>query len=281
MTISDAPVPHTTDLPFNRWGCQQEAHYVEFRRRADGYVVSFNRLATFFISRHSTNICCWPDKGTTNAELEHLHRQTVVPLASSLQGRLVLHAGAVQFGSRSICFAGDPGAGKSTLTAYLAANGRPFLADDSVEITLGIGGAHFAQPGVAAVRLWQDSADAILAANERGAAVLGFTDKLRIERSDHLRHSRTATAVKAICFLRKEPPEASGLHLKGITASEALLELGKHSFWLDSSDHDSSAKLFEKRANLVAAVPCFWMSYPRQYNYLPQVHELLESCFAE
>jgi hypothetical protein len=54
----------------------------------------------------------------------------VVPFASALQGKVVLHAAAVRCGSAAVAFTGASGAGKSTIAGALGALGLPRLADD-------------------------------------------------------------------------------------------------------------------------------------------------------
>lgn len=53
-----------------------------------------------------------------------------VPLASALQGKVVLHASAVRCPHGVVAFIGESGVGKSTLAAHLSALGFPRLAED-------------------------------------------------------------------------------------------------------------------------------------------------------
>jgi hypothetical protein len=58
----------------------------------------------------------------------------MAPIFSAVLGRLVLHASAVQFAEQVVGFVGRTGAGKSTLSEFLAGRGRPFASDDLLPI---------------------------------------------------------------------------------------------------------------------------------------------------
>ncbi len=60
---------------------------------------------------------------------------TVAALALSGTGRLPLHASAIELDGRAVLFAGKGGAGKSTLTAELLAEGARLLGDDLSVLT--------------------------------------------------------------------------------------------------------------------------------------------------
>jgi hypothetical protein len=77
----------------------------------------------------------------------------VLPLAASLQGLEIFHAGAVATAAGVLALAGPSGAGKSTLTAALvAAGGGRFFADDVLALELGPAGP-LAFPGAALIGL--------------------------------------------------------------------------------------------------------------------------------
>jgi hypothetical protein len=78
-------------------------------------------------------------------------------LGSLLQqiGELILHGSAVSFGQHCALFLGNAGSGKSTLAAAFQQQGRQVLSDDLV-FTDKQGQI---QPGIAQLKLWQDSID--------------------------------------------------------------------------------------------------------------------------
>ena len=75
----------------------------------------------------------------------------VLPLAASIQGLEIFHAGAVATAAGVIALAGPSGAGKSSITAAIvAAGGGRFYADDVLAVELRDGGL-IAFPGTATI----------------------------------------------------------------------------------------------------------------------------------
>ena len=78
------------------------------------------------------------------------------------RGLLTLHASAVAVNGGAIAFVGEKGVGKSTTTAALTMRGHKLLADDVVAIASGGSGeALKVSSGLAVVKLWPDSVEAL------------------------------------------------------------------------------------------------------------------------
>lgn len=75
-------------------------------------------------------------------------------------GLVPLHAAAVEVDGEALILAGPSGVGKSTLAAAFWRRGHRLLADDIAPFALTEGGA-LLMPGLARVRLWQDSLEAV------------------------------------------------------------------------------------------------------------------------
>ena len=80
------------------------------------------------------------------------------------QGKLVFHASAIETGSGALVFMGISGRGKSTLAASFATNGFRFLTDDGLTVEEG-NSRYQVQPSHPSIRLWQDSQEALVAAD--------------------------------------------------------------------------------------------------------------------
>lgn len=85
-----------------------------------------------------------PDGGTVRSadvrahpvrRLRLLHAQ-VLPLAATLQGHEVLHAGAIAWADVAIALIAPSGAGKSSLVAHLVVRGAEFVTDDALALTV-------------------------------------------------------------------------------------------------------------------------------------------------
>ncbi|MBI5105238.1 MAG: hypothetical protein HZB46_09700 [Solirubrobacterales bacterium] len=120
----------------------------------------------------------------------------VLPLAATLRGYEIFHAGAVVApGGRAGLFCAGSGVGKSTLMARLVGHGAGFLADDAVAVEL-TGGLPLAHPGPALVHLY-----------ERDVPLLGDDTPLR--RIEGFRSMKAALAPAAVA----DPTPIGGLHL--------------------------------------------------------------------
>ncbi|AGA92236.1 hypothetical protein Thimo_3580 [Thioflavicoccus mobilis 8321] len=73
------------------------------------------------------------------------------------QGRLPLHASAVEQEGGGIAFCGHSGAGKSTLATALNRRGLALLCDDVGVVVPNADGAPLFYPGFPRVKLWQDA----------------------------------------------------------------------------------------------------------------------------
>ena len=73
------------------------------------------------------------------------------------RGSSTLHGSAVSLGGDGVAFVAAGGTGKSSLAAFLAANGDPLITEDLLALSWRDGAA-FAEPAVAQLRLWPEVA---------------------------------------------------------------------------------------------------------------------------
>jgi hypothetical protein len=123
----------------------QELHRLSFPRqgidsvywrngRPGRYRLYWSDAGTFDLDTRRRCVTCYPLPGASPAAIEEVLRG---PLCSFLlldRGFEPLHAGAVLLRRQCVAFAGQPGAGKSTLIGYLVAHGARFFADDVVAL---------------------------------------------------------------------------------------------------------------------------------------------------
>ncbi|MBU0724725.1 MAG: HPr kinase [Alphaproteobacteria bacterium] len=77
------------------------------------------------------------------------------------RGLLPLHASCVEFEGRVIAFAGQSGAGKSTIAALLLSQGARLLSDDITVIDVHAAGGPVMLPSFPRQKLWRDTIDAL------------------------------------------------------------------------------------------------------------------------
>ena len=60
-----------------------------------------------------------------------------------------------------------------------------------------------------------------------------------------------------------------------LNAAEALAQLIQHAFILDVEDRARLKAHFGRLGELAASVPCYALDYPRDYQHLPKVIEMV------
>ncbi len=212
------------------------------------------------------------------AERRKLERGGVKLLLRQLNGKLALHASAVELAGRALVLAGPSGRGKSTLAAALCKHGAKLVADDAVAIDLVDGSAfvtateseHWLDPAsLRALQLVTDADEgtktpvaAPSVSGERTIPVAGIVALSWCESSSNERESVTRlTSASGV--------EAFGCLLPNIVR-----------FVLD--DAGLLRRELDGLQALVASVPVHVLERPRDFEQLPAVVDMLATmCLKE
>ena len=186
--------------PFHEWIFPDGTLWTRFYHTGEGYLLRFPNLGDFDISADGRAVRARPAPGISEDTMQHLYLNQVMPLALSKQGRIVFHASAVETGNGAIAFLGESGRGKSTLAASFAAGGQRFLTDDALLLDPTEGG-YLVQPSHPSIRLWDDSQEALLAADAELAPPVQYTPKARILSGDTLPFCNAARRLRRVYFL--------------------------------------------------------------------------------
>jgi len=254
--------------PFHIWTFQDGTEWLHFFRTASGYLLRFPGLAEFTVSRDGTEVSSRPLNATPEATIQHLYLNQVLPLAWSRQKKLVFHGSAVEVGGGAAAFLGESGRGKSTLAASFAVNGARFLTDDGLFVEQ-VEGRWMAHPSHPSVRLWEDSQTALIGGDAELAPSVGYTSKARILADQALAFCDEARELKRVYFLQDGGAEEAAIG--PMNATEALVELTKHSFLLDIEERELIAYHFDRLAGMVQNRIFFKLDYPRDYLRLGDV----------
>jgi len=196
----------------------------------------------------------------------------VLPLALSRAGKLVFHASAVEIDGEAVAFVGESGRGKSTLAASFATGGYRFLTDDGLVIEERPVG-YRVLPSHPSIRLWEDSQEALIDPATRVAERLPFTPKARFLAGAEIAFCDEPRLLRHIYFLGDGA--APGVTIAPVRASEALVELVKHSFLLDIQATELIASHFDQLARLVNERIYFRLDYPRRFDALGEVRRAI------
>ncbi len=257
-------------VAFHEWRCADESVWCSFHRIDNSYLLRFPDNADFRINPKSIEIQCFPVPGTTNATINQLYLNQVLPLVQSLTGESVFHAGAIVVNDLAIAFVGVSGRGKSTLTASFSSNFHEFLTDDGLQIMPTENG-YRAFPSHPSIRLWEDSQAAILGPTVEAEEPLEYTDKLRFPAGSQMPHRAVPCPLHRMYFLG----DASVLQIKfsKLSPQEAMVELIKHSFILDVENREIMAKHFDAISKLCTQGIFYRLDYPRSYDQLANLRQ--------
>lgn len=261
-----------------KWELPTGETFFLVRRSADGLLLRFPETldASYRPVEGAVDLRPWPRVGV--GTVRHLLLDHVLPRLEACRGHLVLHAAAVGDDRGAILLAGQGGAGKSTLAASFWAAGYEVLSDDCLLLGPRADGFEVI-PSYPGLRLWPDSlaATAPLAQPDQGPQPAGRKARLPIV-SGRLQRFR----LRAMFVLRHAMESGAGdrLVVNQVRRSRACVELLKHTFMLDPSDHDVLERHFLMAGDVAEAVPLFELVYPRQFDGLSAVRRAVEEAAA-
>jgi len=258
--------------PFHVWTFPDGTVWTCFYRNGSDYLLRFPELADFEIASNGNTVRCWPVPGISEYTVQHLYLNQVLPLVLGKQGKLVFHASAIETVFGALVFMGESGRGKSTLAASFATNGFRFLTDDGLSVEEENNG-YQVQPSHPSIRLWQDSQEALVAADVPIAPPVQHTSKARFLAGGDIAFCVEARPLQRVYFLGEST--ASAVEFQPMGPSEALIELVRHSFLLDIEEQAMLARHFDRLARLVSTPIFYRLDYPRRYEDLALVRQAI------
>lgn len=262
--------------PYHQWVLPDGTVWTAFYRHGPDYLLRFPGLADFVVRADGRDVTCLPSPDATKSTVEHLYLNQVLPLALSRQGRLIFHASAVDTKHGAVTFMGKSGKGKSTLAASFATSGYRFLSDDGLIIEDGCEGEYMVLPSHPSIRLWEDSERALLG-NGAVSPPVQYTSKARVLADDVILFCDEPQPLHRMYFLGEGL--ASEATFARMSASEALIELVKHSFVLDVDARDAIASNFDRMSRMGRLPIYYRLDYPRRFDTLSDLRQaILKHC---
>src|SRR5215469_2762240 len=195
------------------WTLPDGTPWLEIGRQARGYLLRFQELVDFAVSRDAREIVCYAASDTPSETVRHLLLDQVLPLVLSSQGQLVVHGSAVLTPTGTIAFVGDSGSGKSTLASSFTEDGMAVLTDDCLLLEEKEG-CLTAIPSYPGVRLWPNMADAVVGKGRALAEVAHYTEKKRVNRSAGILFSTRPAKLRRMYFLAPSEEHEQIAHVK-------------------------------------------------------------------
>ena len=264
--------------PFHHFTFDDGTVWTEFFRTRGGYLLRFPGLADFDVSADGKVVVAHPTAEIDAVTLEHLYINQLVPLALSRQGRPAYHASVITVPGGAVAFLGKTGMGKSTLAASFALDEAAFLTDDALLIEETGTGCR-AMPSHASLRLWDDSVDALIDADNPQADPISYSSKTRLLAGESLTYSEEPQPLLAAYVLERS--DTAVVSIQTLTGLDRYIAWLGNSFLLDIEDHELLAKHFEWTHRISGVVPTFTLDYPRDYGILPDVRDAVRRHIAD
>jgi len=207
-----------------------------------------------------------PSPGVPQDTRDHFLADQVLPRVLAHEGRLVVHGAAVDVGSQAILILGHSGQGKSTLAASFAQAGFALLGDDATVVSRR-GDRCFVRAVYPSLRLLPDSIGALYSEAPDTGSVAHYTPKRRVR----LPQMRKGEAALAAIFVIESPSRDSAIVTEPLSIAQSCLALITNSFALDPSDLELAREKMEEASACAREVPAFALSYPRDFQRLPDV----------
>jgi hypothetical protein len=256
----------------HEWRDREGDSWLRISRCGGDYHLAFDVSVAFLVS--GRDVTWSADASIPPQTLRHLLLDQVLPLAMSGQGAFVLHGSAVSIGGRAALFVGESGRGKSTLAAWLAANGHVALADDCLRIEEREGGV-FVAPAYPSLRVWPDTARHVC--HDAAATLTQVAHYSRKLRMDVANAGDAPVPVERIYLLRAargRDPEID----RSIAAS--IVDLVSFVFRIDVTRRDILARDFSTASRLVEGSLVRYLDVPRSLDALPRVAQLIRADMA-
>jgi hypothetical protein len=232
-----------------------------------GLVMRFPRLVDFVVSPGEKSISCLVRRKIPGNTMRHFFLDHVLPAYLSL-GRLVLHASAIRVSDKSaIAFLGGSGSGKSTLAACFWKKGFPVIADDCVVIEQR-DGLLMCVPSYPGLRLWDDSAKAVLTSRQKRSTLAHYTTKSRF-RNSRMEDGFDGRPLPLSRIYWLEPAvraKTAGIHIRPISGSQGLIQLLQSSFRLDFVRPKPLTEEFSRLARIAESKLLYGVTFPRDFR---------------
>ena len=189
------------------------------------------------------------------------------------RGLIVLHGNSININGKGVCFVGNRGFGKSTISAGLYFKGYPIVSDDVTAIKFENSRAYLV-PGFGRIKLWTDSVKA-LGLEPQDLPLVHPNFKKREYLIDE---SLSTQLVPLECVYVLGVAEK--LTIEALSPSEALFKIMQNSyctrFGREMYNTLSAVKHFQQCSTLVKYTKAFSLKRTKDLTSLPKLISLIE-----
>jgi hypothetical protein len=257
--------------------------------------LSWNDLFEFFIASDGRSIVCGPrgdalseayntraiDRG--NDALSEADISDLLSYAFSFAlsfallriGDEALHATVIESAGQAIGFLGNSGAGKSTLASHFLRKGSRLVTDDLLRVTFRDQSV-IAHPGPQRIKLLPESAAEFMQGAGCTVSMNAFTMKRLIVPAGDQRMDR-GVPLRALYLLDclEKIDESNSVGAERLRSGEATLTVIASTFNAVVKTPERLGRQLRFAGQILSKVPIIRLSYPRRFDALNSVYELV------
>jgi hypothetical protein len=232
-------------------------------------------LADFRISTSVNEICCYPLAETPLTTIRHLLLDSILPRCLAHQGKLMVHASAVQLEQGILLFIGDTGTGKSTLAGDFYRAGYPTISDDVVWLKENQEQLVQAVASYNGLRLWDDSLMFLFSPKQNIETMAHYSSKKRIDfdKGDLVGQYQGGPILGVVILAPPSQDFHQDISLEPISLRDAFMEIIYESFQLNRYDLKERTTRMQTVGRIVPQLRFFRLSMLRNYSLLPTVRQ--------
>jgi hypothetical protein len=237
--------------------------------------LSWNDVFEFFIASDGRAILCGPRGDVFSEAYISYLLSFALSFALLRIGDEALHATVIECGGQAIGFLGKSGAGKSTLASYFLGKGFRLVTDDLLRVTFRDQSV-IAHPGPQRIKLLPESAAEFMQGATHIDSMNPFTTKKLIVPAAEQRMER-GVPLRALYSLDC-PEEVNGRNsarAERLRSGEATLMVIASTFNAEVKTPERLERQLRFAEEMLSKVPVFKLSYPRRFDALNSVYELV------
>lgn len=190
------------------------------------------------------------------------------------RGLMVVHGNSVNINGKGVCFIGNRGFGKSTISAGLYFKGYPVVSDDVTAISLDDPESAYLIPGYARLKLWTDSVEALGLKSQHLSLVHPQYEKREYLISESL--DTKPVPLNYIYVLSSSEKSA----IESMSPTEAMVKIMQNSyctrFGKEMYKTLSTVEHFQQCSSLVNRSQVFSLKRTNDLTSLPELIGLIE-----
>ena len=229
----------------------------------------------FFIASDGRAIICGPRGDTFSEAYISYLLSFALSFALLRIGDEALHATVIESGGQAIGFLGKSGAGKSTLASYFLGKGSRLVTDDLLRVTFRDQSV-IAHPGPQRIKLLPESAAEFMQGATCTDTMNPFTTKQLIVPAADQRMDR-GVPLRALYLLDcpEKIDESNSVGAERLRSGEATLTVIASTFNAAVKTPERLGRQLRFAEQILSKIPIFRLSYPRRFDALSSVYELI------